>query len=603
MHNRITAFFISSSQNDTPSYRKSADHLQKLAESFSKKTAIVELEKYCLHLVYEGKLEKLLIKENGGIKFCVGPHRSRKNSGWDFSMEKRRKIRDIFLLVCIDGGEITVTNDLGGILPVYYSLRKNLCLSNIEPVIVLNTDSSYDDLSHETVYELLRYTHLHGMKTLYRHIRTQEPDSTYIYKGSNAPVVEYNNTISLREDLNNRKEADIIAELKDFNQTLVHETLSSEDDIILPLSSGYDSRMILAAAAEDKDIKSKLRSFTYAPNMSLETRPAQELCKITGVNWKKIQLPTESFSIPRLEQILRIFGSTLHTHGKYQLDFIDQIKDTFYPGKSVLASGFMTGMIVKHSFMSKFNPCKSNMPLAEALSMTPISNYLPDDYIAVHSSLLHSEMKYQMEPEICKMFDRNCGEDNFRLSMLNIWTRQRNFGAYLPIVLGWEIPSTAPLFTPEFINFTLAMSSRLQTNKKNLELLFSKHYPSLYGVASNSNLTATNILKRSITRPSDGMRQYLPLLIKYYFKQPALLPEKLISEMKDPVLPNLRCIGKAGLYPLFDLNTESREIFDRYFALTEVENLFSKAMNGDNLSCKRLTVLQALAYALKMLEK
>jgi hypothetical protein len=107
-----------------------------------------------------------------------------------------------------------------------------------------------------------------------------------------------------------------------------------------------------------------------------------------------------------------------------------------------------------------------------------------------------------------------------------------------------------------------------------------KYYSRINKVSSNSNLTVEHILKRSFCNPFEGWRHYAPLLIKYFFKQPWLLPKPFLAEMKNPVVPDLRSIGKNGVSPIFNLNAQSREIFDDYFSYKEVDNLFACAMTG-----------------------
>lgn len=604
MHHRIIAFFISNNQTTALSYKKAVGHLQKLAESFSRKTAYIKLKHYHLHLVYEGDLNELSHKDGEKIRFCVGPHTSRKNSGWNFSFENRKNICDRFLSISIKHQKINISNDYIGSIPVYYSLRKNVSLSNIEPVVVLNSDSSYNDLSPESVYGLFRYNHLLETETFYYHIKTQKPDTTYIYTNkSQKPAVKQHKTISSSEKRLNLKSSDIIDELIEINQRLTHEAIYSEEDIILPLSSGYDSRMLLAAAVEDKEIKSRLRCITYAPNMSLETRPAKELCKIAGVSWEKVQLPVNSFNMRRLEQNNLIFGSGIHVHGKYKLDFIDQIKHSFMPGKSVLFEGFMTGSTTGSSLVCDLKINNNEMIITDVLNMIKLSQYITDDYLFSHSKELHPGMKNKAELRLRKVFDSFDGPLSHKMIMFDIWSRERNFFSYQPRIMEWEIPNISPHAAPEFLNFTLSLPPAILKKRKLVEMMLSKLNPAMSRVSTNSNLTIRHILKRSISNPREGILHYAPLLIKYYFKQPWLLPEKLIAEMKDPVLPDLRNIGKAGVFPLFELNNESREIFDGYFDLNEVNNLFNQAMTGDELSSKRLTILETLACALKILEK
>lgn len=466
----------------------------------------------------------------------------------------------------------------------------------------MGTDSTYDDLFDEGVYQLIRYGQLIGTDTIYRHIHNQEPDATYVYNHQNSPDVTYNNTVEPL-DISGLTDADIIARFRDLNKMLVSESLEGADRIILPLSSGYDSRMLLAGAIEDEKIKSRLRCYTYTPNMSLETRPARELARIAGVSWEKVQLPVDSFSMTRLKQVLGIFGSTQHVHGKYQLDFLEEIKHGITPGRSVLMTGYITGSALGVSMLRTLNLCNGGMPLSEALCVSIINNYIPDDYLALHTRRLKPEMKYQAEPELKKMLDRCVGSEDARVLVFDIWTRLRNMYSYHARVLDWGVPHIAPHFTPELLEFLFAIPKYMMVKKRNAEMMMAKYYPALEKVASNSKLTVANILKRSAACPIDGFRHYLPLLIKYYFKQPWLLSKKMIAEMKDPVLPELKCIGQDGVYPIFDLNAESRDIFNSYFSWDEVNRLFAEAMGGSSLATKRLNILQAFAYGLKMLEK
>ena len=179
MHNRIIAFFISSNELSLNSHKKAKKHLHNLADSFARDTHYVKLAHYHLCLVIEGDIDELLQKEGNSIRFCVGPHTSRPQSGWKFSFDNRKSIRDRFLHVIIDGEKISISNDYIGSIPVYYSLRKCVSISNIEPVVVHDSDSSYEDIMPEAVYELFRYTHFIETETFYRHIKTQMADSTY----------------------------------------------------------------------------------------------------------------------------------------------------------------------------------------------------------------------------------------------------------------------------------------------------------------------------------------------------------------------------------------------------------------------------------------
>lgn len=603
MHDRIIAFFISSNEVSLNSHKKAKKHLHNLADSFARNIHYVKLAHYHLYLVFEGNINRLLQKEANCTKFCVGPHTSRSQSGWGFSFNKRKSIRDRFLHIGIDNEKISVSNDYIGSIPVYYSLRKYVSISNIEPVVVLDSESCYEDIIPEAVYELFRYTHFIETETFYRHIRTQMSDSTYTFTcDSKTPITRYNKTICSSEDRINMSPEDIVEEMHDINQKLVWEALQDEKDIILPLSSGYDSRMILAAAIKNKDIKSRLRCYTYTPNMSLETRAAKELSQIAGVKWEKIQLPDQHFDLRKLEQVGLIFGSGLHFHGKYKLDFLDQINTTFTPGQSIITEGFMTGISTGSSFICDLNIQDSKTPLTNAMDIIGTSRFTRDEYFLPHSKILHLGMKDYAEANMRKVFERFDGPINHKMTMFDIWARERNFFSYQPRVMEWGIPYISPHTTPEFLNFTFSLPPQILRKRKLVEMTLAKYSKPISRVSTNSILTVRSILKRSFSRPEEGISHYAPLLIKYFFKQHWLLPKELLDEMKDPTVPNLCSIGKRGVAPIFELNKQSQEIFNEYFDLKEADNLLSLAMTGDALSSKRLTILQTLAYALKLVE-
>jgi hypothetical protein len=604
MHNRIIAFFISSNEKSQPSYEKASSHFRRLGESFSRQELYLKLEKYHLHLIYEGEIDKLLQKDGSCIKFCVGPHTGRKNSGWLFSFEKRSKIRDRFLNISIDKNEISISNDFIGAIPVYYSLRKKLSISNIEPVVVLDSDSTYGDLYPEAVYSLFHYTHFIDTETFYRHIKSQEPDSTYVYTTeSRKPLVKYHNSVYASEERIGMKSKDIIDEFTELNRKLVMEAIGDEEDIILSLSSGYDSRMILAAALENKEVKSRLRTYTHSPNMSIETRAVEELVRIAGLEWEKVDIRSGGFNLKRLEQAGMIYGSGLHFHGKYKLDFMDQVMHSFIPGKSIITEGFVTGTGTGSSSLCGLDIKGNAVVLTELMDSLGTSRFTSDEYLFAHSKVFKPEMKDYTAANLQKIFNRFEGAPKQKIIMLDIWARQHNFFSYQPRIIEWEIPNISPHVAPEFFNFSFSLPLKMLKKHKMAEMMLARYYKKINRVSTNSNLTVKSIMKRSIARPTEGMFYYAPLLIKYFFKQPWLLPEKMLEEMKDPTVPDLREVGKAGVAPIYELNKQSREIFNEYFELAEVDRLLAKAVAGDELSSKRLSVVQTLAYGLKLMEK
>jgi hypothetical protein len=111
---------------------------------------------------------------------------------------------------------------------------------------------------------------------------------------------------------------------------------SVEGEIILPLSGGYDSRILAAMVKE----KSRIRAFTYGisdrQEESFEVVFARELARRLGCSWTHV--PLGAFH-RYLDDWDRFFGVFTHAHGMYHMEFYRGILDCLGPGRAWL-SGF-----------------------------------------------------------------------------------------------------------------------------------------------------------------------------------------------------------------------------------------------------------------------
>jgi len=97
---------------------------------------------------------------------------------------------------------------------------------------------------------------------------------------------------------------------------------SVEGEIVLPLSGGYDSRL-LAWCIKDK---SRVRAYTYGisenQSDSFEVVNAQKLSEILGFNWQHISLGDFHQYFDDWDQL---FGISTHAHGMYHIEFYKKI--------------------------------------------------------------------------------------------------------------------------------------------------------------------------------------------------------------------------------------------------------------------------------------
>jgi len=96
-----------------------------------------------------------------------------------------------------------------------------------------------------------------------------------------------------------------------------------KNPLVLPLSGGYDSRLLGSM------IKNKLNSYSYTfgptrkQNDSFEVKYAEATAIKLGLNWEHIKLGNYH---KYLDDWNDLYGVSTHAHGMYQLDFYNQIK-------------------------------------------------------------------------------------------------------------------------------------------------------------------------------------------------------------------------------------------------------------------------------------
>lgn len=294
MNSRILAFFITNSKKSDNNYFYARNYLIELCCEFDLEYFEKISNRYIVHLCYTGDINNLIIANKSYLSFCVGPYIGQIDSGFDSSITNREFIRDRFLRVKIINNEVIIENDHVGSIPLFYSLRDHISLSNIESVVVLDSNCDYEDISPSNMYGYLRYGHYIWDETLFYHIFLQEPDSEFIFNLDDNSVSKKNlYTIKCSESRKYHSDLEIASELKNLNLELVNSSLSNAEEIILPLSAGYDSRMLLVALSENEKLKRNLICFTYGPKGSIEVESAKRLCKLYDVDWHHIDLPCQ----------------------------------------------------------------------------------------------------------------------------------------------------------------------------------------------------------------------------------------------------------------------------------------------------------------------
>ena len=578
---RNIAFFISNNK-DLNSHNKSVTHFQSLANKFGYKIYSHKSNDLNVYIIYENEVTIEL--KNDFTTFPIG------NLG-DSILENDR-----FLKINIDKSSIRIENDYAGSIPVFYSVRGHLSLSNIEPCVVIDSNCSINDISFENIYGYLRYMHFIWDETAYNHIFTMLPDSEYMFDYVSLKVNEkYLETVKSSDTNKNISNKEVAKRLNDLNDELVHASLEKYNQIILPLSSGYDSRMILASLSKRKDLKEKLYCFTYGSIGSVEVEAGRRLTKELGIKWDFIDLPLQFLTKDYLFDIYNIFGSSLHMHGMYQLEFYKEIsKKIVIKENSCLTSGFMTGVPAgQHNSLLGINGSINS--LTSCMNKFSQSKYWTDEELTNMNIFKNKNYIQKAEERFQKAFNRFNGEIYQKAVMFDVWTRQRNFISYYPRTLEWKISTVSPHMNKKYANFFMSISKEHLDDRLAVELMFANHYPKMASIVSNSNglKTINNRIENSLFFLSRVFRK---------FKLNHLLPKKYSIADFEFNLPALRYSKTDAVYPLLDKNEKVDKVIGKFLSHQQLKELYDKAYNGDVPSYEKMVTIQSIAMSILKME-
>jgi hypothetical protein len=353
--------------------------------------------------------------------------------------------------------------------------------------------------------------------------------------------------------------------------------------------------MILASLSKQKELKDKLYCFTYGSDGSIEVEAGRRLTSALGVRWAFIDLPLEFLTKDYLYDIHNVFGSSLHMHGMYQLEFFNEIKKRIKIEKnSCLTSGFMTGVPAgqHNSLLGITDNCSK---LTEHMNKFSQSKYWTDGQLEMMETFKNKNFIDKANERFKMAFDRFNGEIYQKAVMFDVWSRQRNFIGYYPRTLEWRIPTVSPHMTADYANFFMSLSKKHLDDRYAVELMFLNNYQELSKIVSNSNGI------RSINSKFENIMFFISRVFRK-FKIQNLLPKKYANNDFEFSLPSVRYSGEDSLFPLLTKDRYVNEIIGQVISHDDIYELYNKAHSGDVPSYEKLVGLQSLAMSLLLIK-
>lgn len=452
--------------------------METISSSFNLHLSWHELHSFKVGLVTRSAMSSGLPKASDRIGFAV-------SSATSQSIDSDR-----FLKVVLCGDTISCESDYAGTVPYYYSKTGSLVISNFMAIVEAAIGVSEYEIDFAALYAFVKFGHNLWDETVYTNVGAGTPSSkslfgatvtlhpsSTIWNSSFLPTLDSEPSFQLEKKL---------LELRDLNTDLVKESLRGSQQVVLPLSSGLDSRLVLAGISEDKKLRDRTLAVTYGPHQSIEVKSAKRLAEESGVRWAHINLPLNFLSDKYLSGTSLIFGTSMHMHAMYQMEFTSELRRRkLIDSDAVFTSGFMTG-VPTGQHVSKLGHRKTELDPKVFLGSFSQSQYWSRKELQNlfgNYSYSGDELVSQKLRSVPTVYSSNPYKQSI---LLDIWTRQRNFISYHPRTLELSHSVASPHMRVEWPTFFFDLPNSWLWKRRMVQEFFLKHYPRLAAIPTNS---------------------------------------------------------------------------------------------------------------------
>jgi len=214
-----------------------------------------------------------------------------------------------------------------GSTPIFYNEKTKKISENIFEVI----DRETIELDPEGFTNYLAFGYSAFGQTPLRHIKYLPHSSTISLQQDGLILLEKKPDIALPYLEKQTTENQVLGLLEN---SIVNWEKSTEGDIVLPLSGGFDSRLLNFFIKD----KTRVKAFTYGTSInqarSFEVINAKRLAENLGESWQHIPLQEYLNYIPEWE---KIYGPSTHAHGMYHMEFYREVAKQVAPGLPLLS--------------------------------------------------------------------------------------------------------------------------------------------------------------------------------------------------------------------------------------------------------------------------
>lgn len=252
--------------------------------------------------------------------------------------------------------------------PIFYSLKNRLAGTKISDALSKDHKLNFhpEGLSNflDFGYSVFGQTPIQDVNFL--------PPSSRLFRYENGSMSLEQISDPVEKWINySLSESDIIELIKERVQNW-EASLPSNQQIVLPLSGGFDSRLLLWCIRD----KSRIRAYTYGlskqQDKSIEVVHAKALAEHFKLNWQQIKIGRFHSYFDEWD---KEFGLSVHAHGMYHIEFYKKIRENL-KGEHAFLSGIFGDIWAGNFFPAELNSEKDLVNLSYSHGLCSNSKYL-----------------------------------------------------------------------------------------------------------------------------------------------------------------------------------------------------------------------------------
>lgn len=228
----------------------------------------------------------------------------------------------------------THTTDWINSTPVFYNSKTNQVSTNINEVV----DWSSFAFDKEGLYNYLKFGYIVFHKTPIKDVYRLPPNSTihtHNFGGIKTLEISTGEDPVLKQLQNPTRPDECLERIRTHVQRF--ESTLSGSSIILPLSGGHDSRMLLSMIRDKSKIKAITYDISISQSFSSESILAQWLAAQFNFKWTRLNLKNY-FNRHYVRRNFLQFGLEMPIHASYHMEMYDRAK-RIYGAEHTVFSG------------------------------------------------------------------------------------------------------------------------------------------------------------------------------------------------------------------------------------------------------------------------